>query len=89
MNSAGLEKIETAKKDGSWNFLDDVENLVIPIDLKVALDSNEAAKRNFETFTDSVKKQILYWIKSAKRETTRKNRIKKPVMLAALNEKPF
>jgi uncharacterized protein YdeI (YjbR/CyaY-like superfamily) len=89
MNSAGIEKIEAAKKDGSWNFLDDVENLVIPLDLKQALGSNMAAKTNFETFSDSVKKQILYWIKSAKREATRKNRIEKTVKLAAQNEKPF
>jgi uncharacterized protein YdeI (YjbR/CyaY-like superfamily) len=89
MNPAGLEKIKTAKKDGSWNFLDDVENLVLPPDLKEALDSNEAAKNNFETFNNSVKKQVLYWIKSAKRETTKKNRIKKTVKLAAKNEKPF
>ena len=79
MTPAGLEKIEAAKKDGSWNFLDDIENLVIPLDLKEALDSNETAKNNFEAFSDSIKKQILYWIKSAKREVTRKNRIEKIV----------
>ncbi len=86
---AGLEKIEAAKKDGSWNFLDDIDDLVIPHDLKEALDSNVSAKNNFESFSDSIKKQILYWIKSAKRETTRKNRIEKAVMLAAENKKPF
>lgn len=86
---AGLEKIEAAKKDGSWNFLDEIEALIIPSDLKEALDFNEAAKNNFELFGDSVKKQILYWIKSAKRETTRKNRIEKVVELAAENKNPF
>jgi len=89
MNPAGLEIIETAKKDGSWSFLDDVENLVIPLDLKEALNSNETAKINFETFSSSVKKRILYWIKSAKRESTKKRRIKKTVTKAAKNEKPF
>ena len=89
MNPAGLEIIETAKKDGSWSFLDDVENLVIPLDLKEALDSNETAKINFETFSSSVKKRILYWIKSAKRESTKKRRIEKTVTKAAKNEKPF
>lgn len=86
---AGLEKIEVAKKDGSYYFLDDIDNLVIPLDLKDALDSNKAAKKNFEVFTDSVKKQILYWIKTAKRDTTRKNRIKKVVSLAAENKSPL
>jgi len=86
---AGLEKIEVAKKDGSYYFLDDIDNLVIPLDLKDALDSNKAAKKNFEVFTDSVKKQILYWIKTAKRDTTRENRIKKVVSFAAENKSPL
>jgi uncharacterized protein YdeI (YjbR/CyaY-like superfamily) len=86
---SGLEKVEQAKLDGSWYFLDDIEKLVVPLDLKEALNSNNAAKNNFDKFGDSVKKQILYWIKSAKRETTRKDRIEKVVLLAAENKKPF
>lgn len=86
---AGLEKIDAAKKDGSYYFLDDIENMIIPLDLKESLDSNEVAKNNFENFNDSVKKQILYWIKTAKRETTRENRIEKAVELAEENKNPF
>jgi uncharacterized protein YdeI (YjbR/CyaY-like superfamily) len=69
--------------------MDEIENLIIPPDLKQALDSNETAKNNFEAFGNSIKKQILYWIKSAKREVTRKNRIDKTVALAAENKNPF
>lgn len=87
MKPAGLEKVVAAKKDGSWNFLDDIENLIIPKDLKEALDSNKLAKDNFNAFGDSSKKQILYWIKSAKRETTRIKRIERTVELAVRNEK--
>lgn len=36
MQTAGLEKIEQAKKDGSWNLLDAVDKLEIPADLKKA-----------------------------------------------------
>lgn len=86
---AGLEKIEAAKKDGSYYFLDDIYDLIIPDDLKEALDSNKAAKRNFDTFSESIKKQILYWIKTAKRHQTRKNRIEKTVKLAVKNKNPF
>jgi len=86
---AGLEKIEVAKRDGSWEFLDDIDNLVIPPDLKEALASNEFARENFEAYNESIKKQILYWIKTAKREVTRKNRIEKVVSLAAENKTPF
>lgn len=89
MMPAGLKKIEAAKEDGSWYFLDDIEGLIIPPDLKEALDSNDAAQNNFLKFSDSAKKQILYWIKTAKRENTRKNRIEKVVSHAAENKAPF
>ncbi|GIK54598.1 MAG: hypothetical protein BroJett015_02610 [Chloroflexota bacterium] len=37
MTSAGLEKIEAAKQDGSWDSLDAIERLEIPPDLEAAL----------------------------------------------------
>lgn len=89
MTPAGLEKIETAKNDGSWDFLNDIDNLMVPKDLREALNANPSAKSNFKTFSDSIKKQILFWIKSAKRPETRMKRIEKVVILAAENKKPF
>lgn len=89
MTPAGLEKIEAAKEDESWYFLDDIDNLIIPEDLKEALNQNKQAKQHFEAFKDSIKKQILYWIKTAKRSRTRKNRIEKVVALAMENKNPF
>ena len=89
MKPAGLKKVEAAKKDGSWTFLDDIENLVIPEDLKHALKLNKVAQENFEAFSDSAKKPILYWIASAKKQDTRLQRIKKTAELAAKNKKPF
>jgi uncharacterized protein YdeI (YjbR/CyaY-like superfamily) len=89
MNPAGMEKVEAAKKDCSWTFLDDIEDLVIPEDLKQALEQNKVAQGYFEAFSDSVKKRILYWIASAKRQDTRLRRIKKTVELAVKNKKPF
>ncbi|MGB9977740.1 YdeI/OmpD-associated family protein [Methanobacterium sp.] len=89
MTHAGLEKIDTAKKDGSWYFMEDIDNLIVPDDLKEYLNKNSSAKTNFETYSDSVKKQILFWIKSAKRPETRMKRIEKAVILAAENKKPF
>ena len=75
MTAAGQMKIDAAKKDGSWHYLDDIENLVIPDDLAAALQVNSSAKENFESFNDSAKKVILMWIKSAKREETRERRL--------------
>jgi uncharacterized protein YdeI (YjbR/CyaY-like superfamily) len=89
MTLAGLEKIETAKQDGSWNKLDAIENLVIPIDLQKALEANEAAQQNFAAFSRTAKKNILFWIDSAKRPQTRLKRIEQTVNSSAQNKSPL
>ena len=81
----GLAAIEQAKQDGSWTIYDEVEDLIIPKDLSEALAQNEKAASNFNAFSDSSKKGILWWIKSAKRTTTRKKRIIETVHLAQHN----
>lgn len=80
---AGREKIDEAKRDGSWSFLDDVENLVIPKDLASALERNKAAHKAFSAFNKSAKKVILLWLKTAKRSDTRAKRVNETVRLAA------
>lgn len=87
MMPAGLAKIEAAKKDGSWSLYDEIETLTIPSDLEQALADNAAAKTYFEAFSPSVKKGILWWIKSAKRPDTRAKRIADTVRLAAQNKR--
>lgn len=87
MTPAGQKKIDRAKKDGSWSYLDDIENLVIPDDLKDAFAKNKAARRNFDAFNDSAKKVILLWLKNAKRDDTRAGRVRETVRLAAKNVK--
>lgn len=83
MTPAGRQKIDSAKADGSWRFLDDIENLVIPDDLATAFHQDEIAARNFEGFNRSARKVILLWIKTAKRPATRAKRIQETVRLAA------
>ncbi len=87
MMPAGLKKVQQAQADGSWAFLDDVEALIVPDDLAAALSDNATAAKCFEGFSPSTKKGILQWIKMAKRETTRQQRIEKTVTLAAQNIK--
>jgi uncharacterized protein YdeI (YjbR/CyaY-like superfamily) len=87
MTAAGLAKVEAAKADGSWSFIDDVEALELPADLRLALAANPIAQQRFEAFGSSYKKQVLYWIKSAKRPETRKKRIEQVVSLAAEGRK--
>lgn len=87
MTDAGLAKIERAKANGSWNALDDSDDLKMPGDLAAALKKNKTARENFEAFTGSAKKRILYWVGTAKREETRRARVEKIVAMAALNKR--
>lgn len=79
----GLAAIEVATADGSWVFLDDVDAMIVPDDLAEALDAVPGAREGYEGFTDSAKKGLLYWIKSAKRDATRAKRIRATVEGAA------
>jgi len=83
MMPAGRQKIDSAKRDGSWNYLDDVENLVVPDDLSRALEDNAKAREAFDAFSKSARKVILLWIKTAKRTETRAHRVNETVRLAA------
>lgn len=89
MTEAGFEKIEAAKQDDSWNSLDAIEALIVPTDLKQALEANQTANRYFEVFSKSAKKSILFWIESAKRPETRLKRIEQTISSAAQNKSPL
>lgn len=88
MTEAGLRAVEVAKRNGSWEALDDVDAMILPDDLVAALATDERARRHFEGFTPSRTRMILYWIKSAKRAETRARRIAETVRLAADNRFP-
>ncbi|NEP17941.1 MAG: hypothetical protein F6J97_13720 [Leptolyngbya sp. SIO4C1] len=87
MQPAGLAKVEQAKQDGSWIFLDEVEALLLPDDLKAALAGYPNAARHFDAFPASAKRGILQWIKSAKRNSTRTQRIAETARLAEQNQR--
>jgi uncharacterized protein YdeI (YjbR/CyaY-like superfamily) len=87
MTAAGLKKIKAAKADGTWSTLDPVDALEIPAALSVALARNKKAMKNFEAFPPGIRKQLVYWVLSAKREETRTVRVKEIVSKAARNER--
>lgn len=89
MTEVGLAKTEAAKQDGSWTKLDAIEELIISADLKQALEANETANRYFEAFSNSSKKNILFWIESAKRPETRLKRIEQTIRSTAQNKNPL
>ena len=88
MTKAGLDSIETAKQNGSWRILDDVEELKIPKDLAKEFRDNPGSKEFFSSLSKSVKRMILQWIVLARRPETRQKRIVEIAELAAQKLKP-
>ncbi len=88
MTPAGLASIETAKRNGSWTILDEVEKLTIPQDLEKAFKANKGSKQFFLSLSKSVQKMILQWVTFAKRQETRQKRINEVAARAAKKLKP-
>lgn len=89
MTPAGLQSIQIAKENGSWSSMDAVEDLILPKELKSALSKNETAAKFFETRSPSLKKQVLYYIYSAKQPETREKRVEKIITSLEANKNPF
>lgn len=87
MHESGLQSISMAKQNGSWESLDAVENLELPMDLSNAFQRNEFAFENFNNFSKTYKKSYLYWLNQAKREETRIKRIEEIILLCEKNIK--
>jgi uncharacterized protein YdeI (YjbR/CyaY-like superfamily) len=89
MTAAGLRAIEAARADGSWDALNDVDALVVPVDLAAALAGDAAAARGFGAMSPSVQKPILFWVTSAKRPETRARRITEILRYVAVGPSPL
>lgn len=87
MQPSGLRCIELAKKNGQWNVMNDVDQLIVPKDLKDALRKMVGALEFFNAINNSSKRFVLRWIKIAKTEKTRTARIAQIVALSAKGEK--
>ncbi|WP_114751819.1 YdeI/OmpD-associated family protein [Pleomorphovibrio marinus] len=87
MQEAGFRSIEISKQAGLWDFMDDVDKLIVPQDLLDALQKLEGAEAFFHGINDSSKRFVLRWIKLAKTEKTRDSRVEKIAQLSAKGEK--
>lgn len=87
MTQAGYASIERSKQAGLWDFMDDVDRLIVPQDLLDALAADPGAAAFFNAINDSSKRFVLRWIKLAKTEKTRISRIKTIAKLSAKREK--
>ncbi len=88
MTKVGLDCIEVAKRNGTWEILDSVEELIIPPDLETKLMTKANAMDFFLSLSKSVRKAMLQWIILAKRQETRQKRINEIVELAHKGIKP-
>ena len=87
MAQAGFESIADSKRKGLWDFLNDVDALILPEDLIKELQKYPDAFANFNAFNDSSKRFTLRWIKLAKSSKTRSERIQKTARSASQNQK--
>lgn len=87
VHQAGFDAVDASKKAGLWNFMNDVDNFVIPKDLKIMFENFEFSHDNFEAFSPSNKRFILRYIKLAKTQSTRQKKILQLATLAAENNK--
>ena len=88
MATAGYKSIETAKQNGYWTILDEVEELIIPKDLEIAFEKYKGSKDYFFSLSKSIIKIMLSWIALAKQQETRQKRIDEVVESAEQNLKP-
>lgn len=88
MTQSGLDSIDTAKRNGSWSILDEVEEMIIPIDLKKAFENHIGSKDYFLSLSKSTRKMMLQWIVMAKRPETRQKRIDEIAEHAGQKKKP-
>jgi uncharacterized protein YdeI (YjbR/CyaY-like superfamily) len=83
----GWKTIKHAKKIGSWTAMDDVENLVIPLELQKAFTTNPIAYKNYQNFAAGYRKSYLSWLFRAKRDETRAKRIEEIIKYCEANKK--
>jgi uncharacterized protein YdeI (YjbR/CyaY-like superfamily) len=83
MHAAGKAVVAAARASGTWDALNAVCLLTMPLDLQQALDARSGARGHWDGFPPSTKRGILEWIEGAKRPETRRARVEKTADLAA------
>lgn len=86
MHTAGIRSVEAGKRSGSWSFMDDVDALIVPDDLRFALIESGSLHR-FESLPPSYRRNVLRWIKLAKTATTRSERVSRTADVTGRGER--
>lgn len=92
MAGPGLAKVEAAKRNGSWDKLNEVDRIGLggdlPPDLVEALAREPEAQAAFERRPPSEKKMWGYWVLSAKKPETRARRVAETVKRVLAGRRP-
>lgn len=84
---AGMEAIERAKADGSWDAAyEGSSSICVPSDLAAALAASPAAQTMFDRLDATNRYAVLYRVSTAKRAETRQRRIEQFVAMLAMGE---
>lgn len=87
MRPAGQRCIDASKAAGLWDYWADVDALICPDDLRLALQGGGSqsaqAWENYQTAAPSYRRNLLRWVKLAKTPKTRAARIAKIVAASA------
>lgn len=87
MTDAGRNTVLVSKQNGLWDFMDDVDKLIKPVDLIKSLEEPPPALQNFDAINTSSKRFMLRYIKLAKTSATRLKRINEIALLAQEGKK--
>ena len=89
MDEAGRARIREAKRSGAWQSAYRVAQVPsMPRDLREALRANPDASSHFRAWGNTYRSACIRWVTSAKREATRKQRIRRVVLRAAEDKRP-
>jgi uncharacterized protein YdeI (YjbR/CyaY-like superfamily) len=88
LEPSGAAAVAAARESGMWTLMDEVEDLVVPDDLAVALATRRGAREHWDGFPPSARKQGLAWIVLARQPATRARRVAEVADRAARGERP-
>jgi uncharacterized protein YdeI (YjbR/CyaY-like superfamily) len=88
MSEQGLAKVKDAKKLGTWNgeYGPNI-SLDMPEEFKNALSKSKKAQEYFNSLAPTYRKHYIGWIATAKRDVTKKKRIKEAISLLKQGKK--
>jgi uncharacterized protein YdeI (YjbR/CyaY-like superfamily) len=89
MTDAGMQKIDEAKANGLWDkAYSSRDDIVVPDELREALEKDPVAAQNFENFARSYRLMYAGWVADARTAATRRRRIEGVVQRSRRNIKP-